>query len=97
MKPFQKLEHRGKEVLWATPDDGKLIELADLNPNSATLWVYHLYLEPDTELSEADDDGWRQIMPPSKLYGVYGERVREIDAPVPPWKKAASMIIENSN
>lgn len=87
MKPFQEFERRGKTVLWATPDEGKLIELAGTDPNSATVWTYHFYLEQDTEMSEPDEDGWTQLSPQSKLNGQFGDRVREIDAPLPVWQQ----------
>lgn len=87
MKPFQEIEKRGAPVLWTTPDDGKLIELAGPDPNSATLWIHHLYLEPGTELSAPDEDGWMQLLPPSRLHGQFGERIREINAPLPAYRQ----------
>jgi hypothetical protein len=96
MKPFKEVERRGKTVLWTTPDEGKLFELAEAEPNVATVWQYHFYVESGTELSEPDDDGWMQILPPSRMNGRVGNRVREFDAPVPPWKQLGQVSLSTA-
>lgn len=98
MKPFElvgrSMVSRGP-TLWTTPEDGKIFELQGADPNTATLWAYHLHLEPDRSLTEPDVEGWMQITPPTMLHGEYGARVRERDAPVPPWEKLGETAINN--
>ena len=95
MNSFQEIEKRGKSFLWTTPEDGMLFELAGSNPNTGTLWAYHLYLEQGTELLAPDENGWAQLLPPSRLNGQYGEKVREIDAPLPPYRQLGRAGIQD--